>query len=173
MNETILPEIEPAVVEQSDAEPGTSKLQQELQQRRPFGSLQEEAFLAMQRTAGLLMQGFARELRTRELTPAQYNVLRILRGASPDALTCSVIGARLVTPGPDVTRLVDRLVQRGLAERYRHAQDRRVVQVLITDDGLEILAALDQPVAEWIGGLLSPLEETELSRLIVLLAKLR
>lgn len=152
---------------------GTSKLQQELHQRKPFGSLQEEAFLALQRTAGLLMQGFARQIRIHKLTPAQYNVLRILRGARPAALTCSLIGTRLVTPGPDVTRLVDRLVQRGLVERYRHARDRRVVQVSITEVGLEILSGLDQPVAEWIGGLLGPLEEAELGNLITVLAKLR
>jgi len=156
---------------ETESVPG--KLQRELRQGKPFGSLQEEAFLSLQRTASLLMRGLSRQLRHYKVTPSQYNVLRILRGASPDALTCSAIGDRLVTPGPDVTRLVDRLVQRGLVERNRDTHDRRVVQVSITERGREILAALDELVDAQIGKLLAPLGERDLGRLVSLLAALR
>src|SRR4051812_38240258 len=100
-------------------------LSQEIHQEKPFAGLEEEAFLGLQRTASLLMQALGRELKGHDLSPAQYNTLRILRGAQPDALTCGEIGERLVSPGPDVTRLLDRLEQGGLVTRLRDAEDRR------------------------------------------------
>ena len=113
-------------------------LGEEIQQRKPFVSLEEEAFLGLQRTASLLLQALGRELKGQDLTPAQYNTLRILRGAEPDALTCGgltcgEIGDRLVSPGPDVTRLLDRLEQRGLITRLRDPEDRRVVRAVARD----------------------------------------
>ena len=125
--------------------PTAATLDQEIRQRKPFVSLEEEVFLGLQRTASLLLQALGRELKGHDLTPAQYNALRILRGAEPDAaasggLTCSEIGERLVSPGPDVTRLLDRLEQRGLVLRQRDAGDRRVVRARITAAGLALLA---------------------------------
>jgi len=156
-----------------EAKQTESQLQRELRQRKPFASRREEGFLALQRTAGVLMQRFARKLREHALTTAQYNVLRILRGARPQALTCSAIGERLVTPGPDVTRLVDRLVRRQLVSRRRDARDRRVVRVQITPAGLGLLDALDEPVVGWLEDLLEPLDDVELQTLIRLLAAVR
>ncbi len=155
------------------SEMNAGQLQQELQQGKPFASPHVEAFLALQRTASLLMQKFSQNLRAYELTPTQYNVLRILRGARPEALTCSTIGDRLVTPGPDVTRLVDRLVRRGLVDRRRDSHDRRVVRVRIDAAGVSLLAQLDAKVLAWIEVLLGPLPEDELASLIALLGRLR
>lgn len=78
-----------------------------------------------------------------DLTTSQYNVLRILRGSHPTALTAGEIGERTIARDPDITRLVDRLHARGLVKRARGEEDRRVVEVEITGKGLELLRSLD------------------------------
>jgi DNA-binding MarR family transcriptional regulator len=153
-------------------------LSQEIRQEKPFVSLEEEAFLGLQRTASLLLQSLGRELKGHDLTPAQYNTLRILCGAEPDALTCGgltcgEIGERLVSPGPDVTRLLDRLEQRGLIARLRDAGDRRVVRARITAQGLDLLTALDEPVGRMLGRLLGNLGKERLRSLVDLLGEAR
>ena len=85
-------------------------------------------------------------LKAASLSPSQYNILRILRGAGDAGLTCGQVGGRLVRHDPDVTRLMDRLVRRGLVERSREEQDRRIVRSRITAAGLDLLATLDRPV---------------------------
>lgn len=153
-------------------------LRDEIRQKSPFRSREEEAYLNLQRTANLLLQGLTRLLRERApgrtgVTPSQYNVLRILRGSHPDALTCGEIGDRLVTPGPDVTRLLDRLEDRGWVERERDTGDRRVVRSRITDEGLEVLADLDEPVGEWLRQQLGHLDDDGLGRMIEVLEAAR
>lgn len=148
-------------------------LSQEIQQEKPFVSLEEEAFLGLQRTANLLLQALGRSLKGQDLTPAQYNTLRILRGAGPDALTCGEIGERLVSPGPDVTRLLDRLEQRGLVTRLRDLEDRRVVRARIMEKGLELLSSLDEPVGQALANLLGHLGEKKLRALSALLEEAR
>src|SRR4029077_3836488 len=151
----------------------SGNLGREIHQEKPFASLEEEAFLGLQRTASLLLQSLGRALKGHDLTPAQYNTLRILRGAEPDALTCGEIGDRLVSPGPDVTRLLDRLEQRGLVTRLRDGEDRRVVRARITTTGLDLLAALDEPVGRMLGELLGNLGQDRLRTLVVLLGEAR
>jgi DNA-binding MarR family transcriptional regulator len=151
----------------------TRTLDQEIRQAKPFVSLEEEAFLAAQRTASLLMQALGRELRRHDLTPPLYNVLRILRGAEPESLTCGEIGERLVSPGPDVTRLLDKLEERGLVTRLRDAEDRRIVRARITEKGVALLDELDQPVEETLHGLLGHLGPEKLRRLVRLLEEAR
>jgi DNA-binding MarR family transcriptional regulator len=148
-------------------------LSQEIHQQKPFVSLEEEAFLGLQRTASLLLQSLGRELKGHDLTPAQYNTLRILRGAGPDALTCGEIGDRLVSPGPDVTRLLDRLEQGGLVTRLRDAEDRRIVRARITEKGLDLLAMLDEPVGRMLGRLLGNLGQDRLRTFVSLLDEAR
>jgi DNA-binding MarR family transcriptional regulator len=148
-------------------------LDQEIRQAKPFVSPEEEAFLGMQRTASLLMQALGRELRRHDLTPPLYNVLRILRGAGPDALTCGEIGERLVSPGPDVTRLLDRLEQRDLVTRLRDAEDRRIVRARITKKGITLLDELDKPVKETLESLLGHLGPKKLHTLSRLLEEAR
>ena len=110
------------------------------------GSTPEEAaFLDLVRTTEMLSRPLAELLKTGDLSPAQYNVLRILRGA-PDGLTCGEIASRMVTHDPDITRLLDRLEKRALISRSRSDKDRRVVLARITAGGLALLAGLDQPV---------------------------
>ena len=151
----------------------SDSLRRELRQSSAFGSLQEATFLSVQRTAGVWMQNLSHNLRSYDLTPTQYNVLRILRGAHPGSLTCSEIGDRMVTAVPDVTRLIDRLVARRFAWKARDAADRRVVKVEISGQGLEMLASLDARVLDWLEEMLSPLEESEMEALLELSEKAR
>jgi DNA-binding MarR family transcriptional regulator len=86
-------------------------------------------------------------LKAEELSPNQYNVLRILRGA-PDGLPCGEVGNRMITRDPDITRLLDRLEKRDLISRCREARDRRMVMARITSAGMDLLGRLDEPVRE-------------------------
>jgi DNA-binding MarR family transcriptional regulator len=108
---------------------------------------EEAAYLDLMRTTEMLSRPLAQLLKTEDLSPAQYNVLRILRG-SPEGLTCGEIGSRMITRDPDITRLLDRLEKRKLISRSRESRDRRVVLTRIASDGLELLARLEQPVQE-------------------------
>lgn len=148
-------------------------LREEIRQNKPFPSLELEAFLAVLRTGGVLEQKQAQALREHGLTGTQYNTLRILRGAGEVALTCSDIGERLVTPGPDVTRILDRLENRGLVRRQRDEDDRRVVRARITEKGLEVLEALDGPVEKAMLKILGHMGAEKLRTLIALLAEAR
>lgn len=122
-------------------------LPNEVRQSKPL-PLEQEAFANLQRTAAVLMQGVETRLSREGITPTQYNILRILRGAGPHGIRCGEIARRLVTQVPDVTRLLDRLYRRGLLDRLRVHDDRRVVIVHITPDGLHLLKSLDGPVLE-------------------------
>jgi DNA-binding MarR family transcriptional regulator len=93
------------------------------------------------------VEPWARFLKTTaQLTTHQYNVLRILRGSHPARLACGDIAERMIDHDPDVTRLVDRLAARGLVTRNRSRQDRRVVEVAITEKGLGLVRGLDAHV---------------------------
>jgi DNA-binding MarR family transcriptional regulator len=108
---------------------------------------EETAFLDLFRTCDLLSRGPAEVLKTEDLSPTQYNVLRILRGA-PKGLPCGEIAGRMITRDPDITRLLDRLAKRGLIARRRETSDRRVVLTKIAPEGLEVLARLDGPIQQ-------------------------
>jgi MarR family transcriptional regulator, organic hydroperoxide resistance regulator len=111
-------------------------------------SLETEVFVALLRASHALAQGADRLLKTHQLTAAQYNVLRILRGALPDGLPCRSIIERMISHDPDMTRLLDRMEKRGMITRERQTDDRRVIKTRITPHGLDILKSLDQPVRE-------------------------
>lgn len=110
--------------------------------------LEEDVFVSFQRAADWLLQGVERLLKPHGLSPAQYNVLRILRGAGPEGLSCREVAERMVTRDPDMTRLLDRLEKQGLLSRERRKDDRRIVATRITPQGLDLLQRLDQPLRE-------------------------
>ncbi len=110
-----------------------------------IGSAEEVAFVEMLRTTDLLSRGMLPILRAEDLSSTQYNVLRILRGAS-EGLACGEIASRMITRDPDVTRLLDRLEKRGLISRCRETKDRRTVMTRITPEGLKLLERLDGPI---------------------------
>ena len=109
-------------------------------------SLENRIFVALLRTADTLSQEAEQLLKAAGLTGAQYNVLRILRGAEPEGLPCRGIGDRMISHDPDMTRLLDRMEKRGLITRERQTDDRRVVKTRITPQGLSLLKTLDQPI---------------------------
>jgi DNA-binding MarR family transcriptional regulator len=108
--------------------------------------LEHQIFVALLQTADSLGQEAEQLLKATGLTGAQYNVLRILRGAEPAGLPCRGIGDRMISHDPDMTRLLDRMEKRGLITRKRQTDDRRVVKTRITPQGLSLLKTLDQPV---------------------------
>jgi DNA-binding MarR family transcriptional regulator len=139
-----------------------SRLQQELKQRKPFASLREEVLLSIARTSAVLTHSFEQALKTHGITPTQYNVLRILRGAGPGGLCRYEIGDRLITPVPDVSRLLDRMAAAGMLTRERSHTDRRLVVACITPKGLASLQALDLPSQQIIDAQMSHMSDEQL-----------
>ena len=149
------------------------KLKNEIQQSKPFSSNAEEAFLNMQRTSATLSREFETLLKPFGLTSTQYNVLRILRGAGREGLLCRQIGERMVTPDPDITRLLDRLEKRSLILRTRDSRDRRAIFTRITEEGLSFLERLAPPVIEFHRQRLAHLNKNRIRSLIQLLEAAR
>lgn len=150
-----------------------TKLHRELRQTKPFASREEEVFLNVLLTAERLWAYLNEVLKAAELTPTQYNALRILRGAGAEGASCGEIVERMVTKESDVTRLLDRLEARGLITRGRGERDRRVVRARISEEGLRLLASLDAPVAECHRRRLGHLGERQLAALSRLLDSAR
>ena len=151
----------------------TGQIRKETRHKKPFRRVEDEAFVNLLRTVDALMQGVAATLKPSGLSPAQYNVLRILRGAGPDGLACREIGERMIAKDPDITRLLDRLEERGLISRSRDRADRRVITTRITDKGLRILKELDKPIEELHVKQLGHLGEQRLRSLVDLLEAAR
>src|SRR6266498_3305132 len=104
-----------------------SGIREEIKQLKPFNSVEEEVLLALLRTADQVGRRGAEVMKPFDLSPTQYNALRILRGGGEKGLPCSEIGERMINRDPDITRLLDRLVKRDLVERRREEKDRRVI----------------------------------------------
>ena len=149
------------------------RLRKEIKQTKPFGSLEEEAFLDLQRTADALERAFASVLKPSGLSPTQYNVLRILRGAGESGLTCREIGERMIHRDPDITRLLDRLEVRGLVARERSRRDRRVIVTRIAAEGLQVLKRLDAAVLDFPRRRLGHVSAERLKALVRVLDQLR
>ena len=119
--------------------------------------LARDTYLALVRAQDRLVGQAADLVKTRGLTIATYNALRILRGAGPEGLACGEIAERLIHRVPDVTRLLDRMERDGLVRRARSSDDRRVVRTQLTAKGRAAVDALDEPVmalhAEQFAGL--------------------
>jgi DNA-binding MarR family transcriptional regulator len=149
------------------------KILEELQQKRAFTGPEAEAFLNVVRTASMLSHASGELLKPHELTHTQYNVLRILRGAGEKGLNAGDVAARMISRDPDVTRLLDRLEARGLAERWRCAEDRRVVWTRITPAGRRVTDALDAPMEALHREQFGHLGAERLAMLIELLEEVR
>ena len=129
-------------------------------------------FITLLKSADALAQETEQLLKTAGLTGTQYNVLRILRGAEPEGLPCSVIGERMISHDPDMTRLLDRMEKRGWVSRERQTLDRRVIKTRITAEALSLIATLDQPVRELHKRQFRHLTSTQLDALYKLLEEL-
>jgi DNA-binding MarR family transcriptional regulator len=148
-------------------------LQAELKQRVPFTSREQEAYLSLLRTADALQARVEARLKEFGLTGTQYNALRILRGAGPEGLPCREIGERMITRDPDITRLLNRLEDRGFVERTRARHDRRVIYGKITAAGLKLLREMDGPIEKHGREILRHVGQEKLKQIIELLELVR
>jgi MarR family transcriptional regulator, organic hydroperoxide resistance regulator len=126
----------------------STRIQDEIQQTKPFSSVASEAHVALLRTADLVARSLAEALKPFGISGTQYNVLRILRGAGPHGLPCGAIGERMITQDPDITRLLDRMEKAGWIERTRDSRDRRVVITRLTKQGKKLTDEVEAPLAE-------------------------
>ena len=131
------------------------------------------AFDLLLRTGNELDQQLAQLLKPAGVTPAQYNVLRILHAAGSVGIPCGELSARLVRHDPDVTRMLDRLEARGLVERSRDTVDRRVVLARLTEAGRDVLRTLGRSVAALHARQFESLARDEFKELVALLGRLR
>ncbi|MGH9590456.1 MAG: MarR family transcriptional regulator [Terracidiphilus sp.] len=150
-----------------------ASLKAEIEQSIPFSSARQEALLNLLRTADRFSHAMQRGIRPWGITATQYNVLRILRGAGPDGLTCSEIGSRMLTAAPDITRLLRRLTALRLIRQHRDRRDRRVVRTLISKTGLRLLEEMDPAVKGAPEALLGHMSAEEIAALTRLLERAR
>jgi len=150
-----------------------SSLQRELKQRRPFTSPQQEALVALLHTADLARRHIGRALQPHDVTLQQFNVLRILRGAGEAGTPTLEVADRMIEQTPGVTRLLDRLETKGLVRRQRCPKDRRQHLCWITQEGLDLLASLDEPVVRHSHEALKGLSRNEQAVLVRLLDQVR
>jgi DNA-binding MarR family transcriptional regulator len=148
-------------------------LQEDLRQTKPFGSLQQEAYLSVVRTTSTLTDRVEDLLKPYGISATQYNVLRILRGAGQGGLCRNELRDRMLTRMPDMTRLLDRMEEAGLVTRSREQEDRRMVLTQITARGKELLGELDRPMTELHRDQLAALTKDQLRTLIDLLTAIR
>jgi DNA-binding MarR family transcriptional regulator len=149
------------------------KLAPVAQHKKRFDSLEQEAFLSLWRTYDRLRAIEEQLFDSHDLTAQQYNALRLLRAARPDTIPTLTLASRLISRAPDITRLLDRLHDRGLIDRVRSADNRRVVRVGITPAGLELLSSIADHVRACHARQLGHLGEEDMRALIHLLRRAR
>lgn len=150
-----------------------SQIARELKQARPFRSAGQEAVVSIARTAALLELMAADALRPHGLTPTQFNVLRILRGAGEEGLPRCEVQERLIFPVADTTRLLDRLEGMGLVARTRNTDDRRVVTSRLTPKGTALVEKASVAIRQFEDEELGKVSEARLRSLISVLDEIR
>lgn len=147
-------------------------LKKRLRQAKEFRNPKEAVFLAIQVLAEDHRAVLDRVFKDSGLTGTQYNVLRILRGAGNNGLSCREISERMITRDSDITRMLDRLEANGLIRRERQSADRRVILAFITERGLELLRGLNGPVAQAQERLFSGVSKTDFNSVSRILDKM-
>lgn len=125
------------------------------------------------RTADELRRYFTDFYEPHDITPQQYNVLRILRGVHPESLPTMEIAEKMVEKTPGITRLLDRLEEKGLIARERPAEDRRRVLISISSEGIALLSVLEDPVRKATKAVLQGLSGEEVEQLYSMLRHVR
>jgi DNA-binding MarR family transcriptional regulator len=149
-------------------------LADEIKQNRPWSGPAEEALVSVMRTAAVLRRLLTQQVEPFGISPAQYNVLRILRGARPEGLPTLAVRDRLVEEAPGITRLIDKLERAKFVARDRTGRDRRTVRVRITPAGLELLDRADAVVKQVHAQLERGFrDDGDLRDLVALLARVR
>jgi len=135
----------------TDTNKGASSIYAELGQVRPFDRAERELAVVILRTGDVLHHSVNRALAPWGLSNEQYNALRILRGAGEAGRPTLDLSTRLISRSPNITRLLDKLITKGLARRDRDAEDRRQAVVRITPQGKEVLEQCDRAVDAVLG----------------------
>jgi DNA-binding MarR family transcriptional regulator len=145
----------------------------EIKQSRPFDFVEEEAFVTLLRTTDMLRSIVEGVLDRWGISAEQYNVLRILGGAGMEGHQTLEVAARMISRAPNITRLLDKLISKGLVKRERSKDDRRVVVVKITKEGERVLKEANVPVREKIVGVIGCLSGGEIKSLTRCLDSIR
>jgi DNA-binding MarR family transcriptional regulator len=149
-----------------------SAVQSEIRQSRPFRSRKQEATIALLRTASVVTRAISRVLEPWHLSFAQYNALRIIRGAGPEGIATLAIRERMIAEGTTITRLLDKLEDAGLIQRER-GPDRRQVLCRATSSGSRLLDAIDPAIESADEEAVASLSASDLSRFITMLDRIR
>lgn len=142
-------------------------LEQDIKQEKFANEFQKMAVNLMY-TSGWLYNNNAARLRPHDITPEQFNVLRILRGSHPKKLMLADIASRMIDRNSNATRLVEKLRVKGLVRREICENNRRQVDINITDKGLALLKKIDLETEAWLDSLrkVTQAEAQELNRLL-------
>ncbi|HEU4630812.1 MAG TPA: MarR family transcriptional regulator [Gemmatimonadaceae bacterium] len=151
----------------------SSAVQAELAQTRPFRSLAQEATVALLRTASVIGRTYTRVLEASGLSFAQYNALRIVRGAGSGGIPTLAIRERMIEEGTTITRLLDKLEVAGLVRRERSEPDRRQVLCYVTPAGRRLLDRLDPLVDAADEAAVAALDAEQLEQLVAILDRIR
>jgi DNA-binding MarR family transcriptional regulator len=138
-----------------------------------FDSTEQRVFLHLWRAYDLLKAVEDECLATFEVTAQQYNVLRILKSVAPDGLPTMQLGQRMISRGPDMTRMLDRLEARALIKRERQQANRRVVEAWITAAGSKLLDRMQQQILAMHHKQVGHLSQSQQQQLIRLLRIVR
>ena len=146
-------------------------IEEEIKQER-FKNEYHKLAVNLQYTANWLASMHTKLLRNYKISSQQYNVLRILRGQYPNPSSLLLIRERMLDKESNASRLIDKLVKNGLTQRIQCPDDRRQVEITITQKGLDLLNEMN-PMVEQASKKLETISAEEASMLNKLLDKLR
>ena len=148
-------------------------LETDIKQTKPFTSVQQEAALSILYTADALRRHYTEVVAPFGITPQQYNVLRIVRGAGEEGIPSQEIAERMIERSPGMTRLLDRLEEKGFVTRTRSREDRRVVFCTLTAQGAALLEKMEPCMREGEQRAMTSLDASDLRELTRLLGDVR
>lgn len=137
-----------------------------------FRNESQKAIINLYYTNGLVSGQFKNILKPHGITPQQYNILRILKGQQPNPVRIGMVKERLIDRNADVTRLVERLIKKGLLNRKVCEEDRRQQHLEITSNGLSVLSTIEKDVIDFENAT-QRLSQEELQQFNALMDKLR
>lgn len=138
-----------------------------------FVKLAHKSVIDLMVTGNWLQDKLAEVLKPHKLSNAQFNVLRILRGQKGKPASLSCVSDKMIHKMSNTTRLVDKLLEKGLVDRIICPENRRKVEITITAEGLKLLEELDEVLEKAEANLMSNLEKNEIEQLEFLLKKLK
>lgn len=148
------------------------KLEDEIKQSK-FESSYQKAVINILYTANWLRDRQMEVFRAFDILPQHYNVLRIIKGKSPEACSPGEIKEVMLDKGNDVTRLVDKLVKKGFVKRHTCESNRRKIDLYITEKGLTFLKELNDPLKKQLSVMKKQMSEKEAENLSQMLDKMR